>query len=360
MTAREPREDDAATRRLYSDAVRQLFSLARQLVSAERGHHDGDYLREALQVAKETERLVAIAVVVERARGTTWDTIGQVDGGITKQSAQKKWADSITTLGHLTDGPDTDLPHNLKTTSGAEQDEEPDTRQTSARSFALNGVFGSNFGNLIQVAGGISGDVNIAPTPDLLSKLQDTVNLPILAFLVNFENCLEEMGDLQAQLDFIPQGMWPVIDSVAYGQADMFLQRSGLGDVPSPPETSDVRDALAFLLKVAFERGYFMFHFHRLDYIPRPVHPADPMAIMDLIFAEDDHARRGRSQGNAIEVTLRRAVSQSTEPDTATRTLQMLGDHLLQTVQPHLDLWCDIVRSAHAYGILAARAETMI
>lgn len=351
MTTREPSEADAAARRRYSDAARQLSHLAQQLVSTERGYHDGDYLREALRVSKDAERLVAIAVVVERVRGMTWNTIGQVDSGMTNQSAQRKWADTIANLGHLAEGANTGL---------AEELDAWDTRQTPGWSSTHNQVSGQVFGTVIQIGGGVSGGVHIAPTPDQLSKLKDELTLPILAFLVNFDNCLEDVGDLQAQLDLIPQGMWPVIDTVAYGQTDTFLQRSGLGDVPSPARPGDVREALAFLLKVAFERGYFMFHFHRLNYIPRPVHPVDPVVIMDLIIGVGDPAHLDRTMGNAIEVTLRRAVSQSTEPEVVVRTLQTLGDHLVQAVQPHLDLWCNIVRSAHAYGILAARAETKI
>jgi hypothetical protein len=206
----------------------------------------------------------------------------------------------------------------------------------------------------------ILGAARTRQPPGQLSGLRDVVDQPILAFLVNFDIYLKHVGDLQAQLDLIPQGMWPIIDSVAYGKADTFLQQSGLGDVQPPGGTVDIREALAFSLKLAWERGYFMAHFHRLDYIPRPVHPIDPKAIMDLIIAKGDPAHPDRSLGNAIEVSLQRAVSLSTEPEPVVRHLRMLGDHLIQTVQPHLDLWRDTIRTTHAYGILAAKAETEI
>jgi hypothetical protein len=90
------------------------------------------------------------------------------------------------------------------------------------------------------------------------------------------------------------------------------------------------------------------------------VYRIDPVAILDLIIADGDPVNPERSPGNAIEVTLQRAVSLSTEPEPVNRSLKMLGDHLTQIVQPHLDLWCDSVRTAHGYGILAARAETKI
>jgi hypothetical protein len=230
--------------------------------------------------------------------------------------------------------------------------------QTSNRLFTFNQMSGQ--ATTVIQTGRIDGNVNVALSRDPLSKLHDEVNQPILAFLANFEIYLEHVGDLQAQLDLIPQGMWPLIDTVAYGQADTFLERTGLGNIPVPAGTADVREALAFLLKVAWERGYFMAHFRRLDYIPRPAHRIDPVAILDLIIAEGDPVNPERSLGNAIEVTLQRAVSLSTEPGPVTRSLTMLGEHLVQIVQPHLDLWCGSVRIAHGYGILAARAETKI
>ncbi|MFD1045226.1 hypothetical protein ACFQ1S_06290 [Kibdelosporangium lantanae] len=208
--------------------------------------------------------------------------------------------------------------------------------------------------------GSIGGDLNVTAAPDPLDKLRDQIHLPVKAFLTDFELYLEHVGDMRAQLDLIPQGMWPIIDTIAYRHTDTFLNQSGMRDARPLAGNVDVRESLAFLLKVAWERGYLMTHFHRLKYIPRPSRPVDPLAIMDMIIAQGVPARPGRSLGNAIEVTLQRAVSMCTAPEPFTRTLRMLGDDLHATVQPHLNLGCDTVRTVHAYGILAARAEATI
>jgi len=99
----EPVGADAA-RLLYADDARRLSDLARNLVPAERDHAPGDYIYEALLLLRRAERLAELAVVVERTRGATWDEIGAAAGGITKQSAQRRWADAAETVDALADG----------------------------------------------------------------------------------------------------------------------------------------------------------------------------------------------------------------------------------------------------------------
>lgn len=100
---RTPRGSDAA-RLLYADDARRLSDFVRKLVPTSRDHGAGDFLHEALLVAREAERLVEMAVIVERALGTTWEAIGDTAGGITKQSAQKKWAGAPASVELLADG----------------------------------------------------------------------------------------------------------------------------------------------------------------------------------------------------------------------------------------------------------------
>ncbi|MFI6031631.1 hypothetical protein [Amycolatopsis magusensis] len=100
---RDPRGADAA-RLLYADTARRLSDFVRRLVPTSRDHGPGDYLHEALLVMREAERLLELAVITERAQGTTWDTIGETAGGITKQSAQRKWAETTEALTILTEG----------------------------------------------------------------------------------------------------------------------------------------------------------------------------------------------------------------------------------------------------------------
>ncbi|MEU7429164.1 helix-turn-helix transcriptional regulator [Streptomyces sp. NPDC040750] len=188
-----------------------------------------------------------------------------------------------------------------------------------------------------------------------LEQLVEGVNQPIMVFLANFEVYLEHVGDIRAQLDLIPQGMWPIIDTIAYHKADEFLELSGLGDVQPLPEAGrplDIREALAFLLKVAWERGYFMTHFHRLACIPRPRHRVNHMEIMDEIC--------GGPLVAGIEVTLQRAASLSTEPRPTMKSLRIIDEKLARIVQPHLDQWCDTMRTVFGYGILAAKAEVKV
>jgi hypothetical protein len=103
---REPVGVDAA-RLLYAGAARQLSDVARRLVPTDRDHTAGDYVHEALYVAKLVERLVALAAVIERsgARPTSWAKLGEVAGGITKQSAQARWAAMVEANAFAADEP---------------------------------------------------------------------------------------------------------------------------------------------------------------------------------------------------------------------------------------------------------------
>lgn len=125
MSLREPRGADAA-RLLYADAARRLSDVARRLVPTNRDHTSGDYLREARVALRTAERLVMLAVVAERAHDTTWETIGEVADGITKQSAQKKWSAAATAADQLADGLDPDVLQALHAHSGAELAEDLD------------------------------------------------------------------------------------------------------------------------------------------------------------------------------------------------------------------------------------------
>ncbi|WET79005.1 hypothetical protein P3102_34050 [Amycolatopsis sp. QT-25] len=99
----EPVGADAA-RLLYADDARRLSDFARRLVATGRDHAPGDYIHEALLLLRHAEHLAELAIVVERARGATWNEIGAAAGGITKQSAQRRWADAAETVDALTDG----------------------------------------------------------------------------------------------------------------------------------------------------------------------------------------------------------------------------------------------------------------
>ena len=92
----EPTGHEAA-RLLYAAALRQLADLTRRMVPAERGHHPSDWLREALYVQGQAQRVVDLAILVERTatpRPSSWEVLGDVVG-ISRQSAQARWGDLV-------------------------------------------------------------------------------------------------------------------------------------------------------------------------------------------------------------------------------------------------------------------------
>jgi hypothetical protein len=56
----------------------------------------GQLLRQAKRLRDEAERLVEQAVVAERAKDTSWETIGEVLDGVTKSAAQKRFGSRVT------------------------------------------------------------------------------------------------------------------------------------------------------------------------------------------------------------------------------------------------------------------------
>jgi hypothetical protein len=189
----------------------------------------------------------------------------------------------------------------------------------------------------------------------LSTDLRAEVNKPVLAFLANFEICLTHVGSLEEQLALLPDGIWPVIDATAYGLSDAFMQAHQLRRAePVTRSGVELRDALAFLLKAAWQRGYFMYKFRRFDCLP-PANSVDAKAIMAAIARDGSPGTANLATG--IEVTLQRAVSLCTEVEIVRKSLQMVDPSLAQKLESFLPEWSDVVRSAHAWGILSARAE---
>lgn len=179
-----------------------------------------------------------------------------------------------------------------------------------------------------------------------------------LTFLTTFDIYLERVGDMEAQLLLIPKGVWPIIDSISYGSADTFIQDHRLQryfELPSVIQLGGLREILAFLLKVAWERGYLIYKFHKFDYIPPPPRSVDPVAIMDRII--DLGGPEWPNLNTNTEVFLQRAISLSTEPEPARKTLSIFGDTLTAIMEEFLDDWCEVVRSVHGWGILSAKLE---
>jgi hypothetical protein len=77
-------------------AARETSDFARGLVPTgpARSGYDGALLADAVRIAELAQRVLAAAVVVERADGTTWEEIGEALG-ITRQSAHKRWQPTV-------------------------------------------------------------------------------------------------------------------------------------------------------------------------------------------------------------------------------------------------------------------------
>ncbi|MBO0879030.1 MAG: hypothetical protein J2P17_01325 [Mycobacterium sp.] len=52
----------------------------------------GTLVEQAMDIVELAQRLVDDTVIVERARGASWRDIGVAAGGITRQSAHKRWS----------------------------------------------------------------------------------------------------------------------------------------------------------------------------------------------------------------------------------------------------------------------------
>lgn len=202
----------------------------------------------------------------------------------------------------------------------------------------------------------INNHLEIREQPGSLAGLQAEVNRPVLALLINFENYMEHIGGMEEQPALLPGGIWPVIDVAAYGLSATFIKEHDLAPAePVGPGGFELGEALAFLLKVAWERGYFMYKFYRFDCMPLATAPVDPRRIMDAIVAEASPARPNLASD--IEVILQRAVSLCTEPRPVRESLRMIDASLARRLESHLADWADVVRSAHGWGILSAKAE---
>ncbi|WP_329348934.1 hypothetical protein OG226_12245 [Streptomyces sp. NBC_01261] len=55
----------------------------------------GQLLTQAAQLASAAEALLEKAVIAERAKGTSWEVIGDILGGVSKSAAQKRWGSTV-------------------------------------------------------------------------------------------------------------------------------------------------------------------------------------------------------------------------------------------------------------------------
>ncbi len=80
----------------HAQAARELSDTARGAVStqADPDAEEGDFIARALRLVHEADRVLELAVVLERERGSSWEAIGRALGQITRQSAHGRYATS--------------------------------------------------------------------------------------------------------------------------------------------------------------------------------------------------------------------------------------------------------------------------
>jgi len=78
----------------HAQAARELSDTARAEVStqADKEAEDGDFIARALRLVHEADRVLELAVVLERERGSSWEAVGRALGQITRQSAHGRYA----------------------------------------------------------------------------------------------------------------------------------------------------------------------------------------------------------------------------------------------------------------------------
>jgi hypothetical protein len=78
----------------HAQAARELSDTARGEVStrADEEAEEGDFIARALRLVLEADRVLELAVVLERERGSSWEAVGRALGQITRQSAHGRYA----------------------------------------------------------------------------------------------------------------------------------------------------------------------------------------------------------------------------------------------------------------------------
>jgi hypothetical protein len=78
----------------HAKAARELSDTARGEVAThgDPQAEEGDFIARALRLVHEADRVLELAVVLERERGSSWEAIGLALGQITRQSAHERYA----------------------------------------------------------------------------------------------------------------------------------------------------------------------------------------------------------------------------------------------------------------------------
>lgn len=193
--------------------------------------------------------------------------------------------------------------------------------------------------------------------------LSDYIARPILSFIADFEISLDHLGgSFNGTLRCIPEQIFPIIDAVAYSQAEAFVAAHGLDPKHRLYDEAalaghNLQEMLAFLLKFAWQRGYLMYRFYKHENrLPPPAESVDCLKIVERIGAfMVDRPDDPRSH---VETFLQHAMSFATEGHVLQRAVVDMGSGIFSALMlPRLDGWTHRVALAMALGMLAARAE---
>ena len=84
----------------HSEACAELSDSARSSATtyADSFARGGDLVEQAERLVHAAQEVRLLAVVAERARGVSWETIGEALGGVSKQAAQKRFSERVEQL----------------------------------------------------------------------------------------------------------------------------------------------------------------------------------------------------------------------------------------------------------------------
>ena len=84
----------------HSEACAELSDLARSNATtyADARAQSGELVADAGRLLRDAEGVLLLAIATERARGVSWEAIGEGLGGISKQAAQQRFADRVEEL----------------------------------------------------------------------------------------------------------------------------------------------------------------------------------------------------------------------------------------------------------------------
>jgi hypothetical protein len=187
---------------------------------------------------------------------------------------------------------------------------------------------------------------------------EDKVRL--LKFISDFENMLDHIGDMPQWIKFIPQQMWQVIDPLSAYYSNAFVEKHGfqkydkVSEFPKNMAGHQLKEALCFMLKLYWERGYLMYKFYKYDSIPVPRSSIETDLLWDRILENEIP-----DLSIHIEVFMQKVASFCTEEEPIMQNLSTLSEYICKILEPAIQDWCETSRSVMGYGMLFSKFEEL-